>query len=85
MATAYPHGFEPAFRPAALLAPRHTKVPEEAEKDTRYRNVFTCSMADLFGGWVPAEWIEAVFNEIRNAPLRYLFRQLRILRRLLFR
>ena len=68
MAKAYPHGFAPAFRPAALLAPRQKKPPQEAESDTRYRNVFTCSMADLFGGWMPKEWIEAVLNEIRNAP-----------------
>jgi protein gp37 len=25
-------------------------------------------MADIFGRWVPAEWIEAVLREIRNAP-----------------
>ena len=43
-------------------------VPPEAVTDTRYRNVFTCSMADLFGRWVPAAWIEAVLGEIRRAP-----------------
>jgi ParB/RepB/Spo0J family partition protein len=68
MEKAYPFGFAPTFRPATLLAPRHMKVPKEARTDTRYRNVFTCSMADLFGRWVPAEWIEAVLREIRNAP-----------------
>jgi protein gp37 len=44
------------------------KVPEKAKEDTRYRNVFTCSMADLFGRWVPEEWIEAVLTEITHAP-----------------
>lgn len=30
--------------------------------------VFVCSMADLFGEWVPDEWIQAVFNSIETAP-----------------
>lgn len=64
----YPYGFEPTFRPATLMAPRFAKVPQEAEKDTRYRNVFACSMADLFGRWVPSEWIEAVLAEMQAAP-----------------
>jgi hypothetical protein len=58
----YPHGFVPAIKPAALLTPRSASVPNGADSDTRYRNVFTCSMADLFGRWVPAEWIEAVLR-----------------------
>lgn len=68
MAKVYPSGFAPMLRPAMLLAPRMMKVPPEAQQDTRYRNVFTCSMADLFGRWVPARWIEAVFREMRAAP-----------------
>jgi protein gp37 len=35
--------------------------------DLGYKNIFTCSMADLFGNWVPGEWIEAVFDVIRAA------------------
>ena len=34
-----------------------------------YRNVFTCSMADLFGRWVPVEWIEAVLDSVRANPM----------------
>jgi protein gp37/predicted transcriptional regulator len=68
MATAYPHGFSPAFRPVSLLAPVNSKVPKEAKGDTRYRNVFTCSMADLFGRWVPSEWIEAVLKSVESNP-----------------
>lgn len=64
----YPHGFEPAFRPYMLNAPANTRVPEDAATDTRFKNVFTCSMADLFGRWVPAEWIEAVLSTVRNNP-----------------
>jgi protein gp37/ParB-like chromosome segregation protein Spo0J len=62
------HGFEPTLHPGRLLAPTKTKVPERAADDVRYRNVFTCSMADLFGRWTPAEWIEAVLKAARTAP-----------------
>lgn len=68
MAAVYPHGFEPVFRSNALLGPKRQKVPPEAATDTRYRNVFTCSMADLFGRWVPSEWIEAVLGSVRDNP-----------------
>ena len=38
------------------------------------RNIFVCSMADLFGKWVPDSWIEAVFDACRKAPQHnYLF------------
>lgn len=70
----YPHGFEPAFRPYMLNAPRNTSVPNEANDDTRFKNVFTCSMADLFGRWVPAEWINAVLSTVReNSQWNFLF------------
>jgi protein gp37 len=46
----------------------NTKVPAEADRDISYRNVFTCSMADLFGRWVPKEWIEAVLATVRANP-----------------
>ena len=64
----YPNGWEPTFRSEALNAPRKTRVPKEAETDTRFKNVFTCSMADLFGRWVPAEWIEAVMLAVKGSP-----------------
>ena len=68
MAKVYPNGFSPTFRSNALNAPGATKVPKSAETDTRFRNVFTCSMADLFGRWVPAEWITAVLDTVRGNP-----------------
>jgi protein gp37 len=71
---AFPHGFEPAFLPYMLNAPRNTKVPDEAAADTRYKNVFTCSMADLFGRWVPTEWIKIVLDTVReNQQWNFLF------------
>jgi protein gp37 len=64
----YSHGFEPAFIPEILSAAANTPVPVQAKDDIAYRNVFVCSMADLFGKWVPTEWIEAVLEEARANP-----------------
>lgn len=66
MAKAYPNGFAPSFRSNALNAPRNTKIPDESKTDARFKNVFTCSMADLFGRWVPKEWIDAVMKSVRE-------------------
>lgn len=61
----YPMGFLPTFHRYALDRPRHIKNP---------KNIFVCSMADLFGEWVPDEWIRAVFDTCSAAPQhRYLF------------
>jgi protein gp37 len=66
----YPQGFEPTFHPGRLTAPDNTKAPTAPRwpGDVGYRNVFTCSMADLFGKWVPAGWIEAVLEAIARNP-----------------
>ena len=38
------------------------------------RNIFVCSMADLFGSWVPDSWIDEVFKACKKAPQHnYLF------------
>ena len=40
----------------------------------RGQNIFVCSMADLFGEWVPDEWIEEVMKACLLSPQhRYLF------------
>jgi len=64
----YPQKFEPSIYPARFSAPYKTKVPDQAATDTSYRNVFTGSMADIFGRWVPSEWIESVFEAVRENP-----------------
>lgn len=62
---AYPFGFEPTFHRYKLDEPKQWKKP---------RNIFVCSMADLFGDWVPDEWIKEVFEACEAAPQhRYLF------------
>ena len=60
----YKEGFKPTFRPERLAAPANTKLPKNPA--LRDRGVFVCSMADLFGDWVPNGWIELVLNEVRN-------------------
>lgn len=64
----YPMQFEPAFWYKRLTAPANTPLPERASSDVSFRNVFTCSMADLFGRWVPREWIDAVLDQVRRTP-----------------
>lgn len=62
---AYPYGFMPTFHPHRLEEPSRWKKP---------RTIFVCSMADLFGDWVPYEWIQKVFEACQAAPHhRYLF------------
>jgi protein gp37/ParB-like chromosome segregation protein Spo0J len=70
----FPQLFEPTFLPERLDAPANTRVPAVAAHDIGYGNVFTCSMADLFGRWVPREWIEAVLKRVHaNPQWRFLF------------
>jgi protein gp37 len=72
MAAVYPFQFAPAFHEYRLDAPRNTK--RRANADPTEGRVFVCSMADLFGKWVPDEWIEAVFNACIGSPeWEYLF------------
>jgi len=65
----YAHKFQPAYIPERLNAPSNTrpKSPRWAG-DIGYRNVFTCSMADLFGQWVPAEWITSIIQTVADNP-----------------
>lgn len=73
----YEPKFEPALWPGRLTAPQNTALPtEKIEKAAKSSdpseiglgNVFVCSMADLFGRWVPREWIDAVLGSVRSAP-----------------
>lgn len=61
---AYPHSFSPT-----LLRYRLNDYIGK-----KGRNIFVCSMADLFGSWVPDSWIEEVFKACEKAPQHnYLF------------
>jgi protein gp37 len=69
----YAQKFEPSIVPGRLSAPANTRRPDLANvsdpvRRIGLRNVFVCSMADLFGKWVPAEWINAVLNQAWENP-----------------
>jgi protein gp37 len=57
--------FEPALHMDRMDAPvnmRNTKHIQDGDR------VFVCSMADLFGDWVPEHWIDLVLQEVVNNP-----------------
>ena len=61
----YPFGFKPTLHRYKLDEPQRWKKP---------KTIFVCSMADLFGDWVPDSWIRTVFKACERAPQhRYLF------------
>lgn len=62
---AYPTGFNPTFHSYRLKQPKCWHEP---------KNIFVCSMADLFGAWVPDKWIEEIFKVCEDTPQHnYLF------------
>lgn len=63
--TPYPMGFLPTFHRYMMDYPRKRLIPSV---------VFVCSMADLFGDWVPDEWISEVLEACKEAQQHaYLF------------
>ena len=57
--------FEPIFHPERLTEPAMYKIPHK---------IFVVSAGDLFGEWVPDEWIQEVFKACEEAPQhKYLF------------
>jgi len=71
MRASYPAGFTPLFHPERLPAPKNTKPGTKRPQDGR---VFVGSMTDLFGEWVPEQWIKQVFEACNAAPdWEYLF------------
>lgn len=76
----YPAGFTPLFHEQRLDAPANTTIPAVHRDDTHqscdrgdckicaYRRVFVCSMADLYGRWVPDEWIKQVHESMLATP-----------------
>jgi len=62
----YPYGFIPTLHKYRLHDCKY--------KRQEGRNIFVCSMADLFGDWVPDGWINEVMKACANAPKHnYLF------------
>jgi protein gp37 len=56
---AFPDGFKPTLHPERLSQPIKERKPKK---------IFVCSMADLFGEWVPVNWIDEVIDVVRRCP-----------------
>lgn len=79
-ADANPAGFTPLFHEERLDAPANTVIPAVHADDSHpgctdgecmicaYRRVFVCSMADLYGRWVPDDWIDQVHAAMLASP-----------------
>jgi len=55
----YPYGFAPTFYPHRLDEPMKVKKPSR---------IFVCSMGELFGPWVPNEWVRRIFGTMQDCP-----------------
>ena len=61
----YPYNFDPTLHAYRLDIPKQWTKP---------RTIFVCSMADLFGDWVPVDWIHRVYRACWAAlQHRYIF------------
>lgn len=61
----YPYDFVPTFHKYRL---------GDIKRKSSGKSIFVCSMADLFGEWVPDSWIHSIFNVCEKAPQnKYLF------------
>lgn len=65
---AYPVGFTPLFHHERLDAPANTRIPAAHADEEAWKRVFVCSMADLYGRWVPDEWIDQVHASMLATP-----------------
>ncbi|GGV34041.1 hypothetical protein GCM10010182_67350 [Actinomadura cremea] len=66
--SAYPAGFTPLFHEQRLDAPANTTIPAAHADDEAWKRVFVCSMADLYGRWVPDDWISQVHASMLASP-----------------
>lgn len=61
----YPFGFEPTLHRYRMDIPGKLKMGN---------NIFVGAMADVFGNWVPDDWIAEIFNICQKYPIHnYLF------------
>ncbi len=58
-------GFKPTFHESRLDAPCNTAPDPSVPGGC---NVFVCSMADLFGEWVPNTWIFDIIRRVADNP-----------------
>jgi len=55
----FPYGFKPTFYPDRLGQPLKLKKPSK---------IFTVDMGDMFGDWVPAQWILDILAVMEKCP-----------------
>lgn len=55
----FPVGFSPAFHPYRL------KMMADKQKPA---NIYVCSRGEMFGEWIPLDWITAFFDACKAAP-----------------
>jgi len=73
-ANAFPNQFKPTFLPERLHAPKNTHIKQDEKNVEGIYRVFVCSMADLFGEWVPAKWIQKIIDVCeKNIQWDFLF------------
>ena len=60
--------FNPTFHPGRLSGPSNHKIPASRKDEPGINNVFLCSIADLWGDWVPSEWIQQILTVIGQHP-----------------
>lgn len=60
--------FNPTFHPGRLSAPDNHVIPASRKGEPGINNVFLCSMADLWGDWVPSRWIKQIIDVIAQHP-----------------
>ncbi len=53
----YPYGYDPTFYPHRLDEPLKIKKPAK---------IFVVDTGDMFGNWVPEEWIEQILNVVKH-------------------
>lgn len=61
----YPFGFEPTYHKYRMDYPKKLKMGN---------NIFVGAMADIFGNWVPDEWIKEIMDVCKENPIHnYMF------------
>jgi protein gp37 len=61
----FANGFVPTLHPGRLSAPLNRYPPQS--DDPRDSRIFTGSMSDVFGRWVPEEWVRAILEVAAEA------------------
>ena len=63
MADRFYQDFRPVLHADRIDAPENTPLPKKGNN-----RVFVCSMGELFGPWIPFEWIDEIFGSVRANP-----------------